>query len=159
VIREVYIKGFWDGIMKGDESIKIILLDGFRGTRLLWGIPLSISFGLELLELIFILKGADKVIFFVFDLDVKLVGIIVPLPRGVTPILPLGPLLQMLLLGVDYELDPRQIRIVLIHIYGDLHPGGLESVGSEGQLVGIVDDVGRVVLVLLLVEEKDGFGC
>lgn len=94
-----------------------------------------------------------------FDLDLKLVQIIVPLSRGVSPILLLGLLLQMFLFGVDDQLDPRQIRIILIHIDGDLHPGSLEGVGSKGQFVGIVDYIGGVVFVLFFVEEKDGFSC
>jgi hypothetical protein len=94
-----------------------------------------------------------------FDLDLKLVRIVVPLSRGVSPILLLGLLLQMFLFGVDDQLNPRQIRIILIHIDGDLHPLGLEEAAPERLLVGIAHHVGGVVLVLLLVEEEDGLGC
>ena len=88
------------------------------------------------------LKIAHEVIFLVFDLDLKLVGVIVAFPGGVPPVLPLGPVLQELLLRVDDQLDSREIGVVLVDIDGDLHPRGLEGVRTKRLLVGIVHHVG-----------------
>jgi hypothetical protein len=81
------------------------------------------------------------------------------LARGLALFLCLQSFFQHALLGVDHQFDPAGLTLFLIDIYGYLPPGGHEGVGGEGSGLWVIDDVGGVVLVLLLVEEEDGLGC
>lgn len=84
---------------------------------------------------------------------------VLALARGVALLLALHALLQHLLLGVDHDLDAGGLPPLLVDVDGYLPPAG-EAEGGLGHFgIGVVDDVGGVVLVLLLVEEEDGLRC
>lgn len=159
LIGKAYIKGFYEGIMKTDESIKIIFFDWFGWAKLLKSISPIISFLFDLFAIILILNIAGEITFLMLNLDLKIVRIIIPLPCGIPAIFSLWPFLQLSLLGVDDEFDSGEIRIVLVDIDRDFHPGSLQIVAAKWLFIGVVDDIGGVVLVLFFVEEEDGLGC